>query len=53
MPDTMRLEELVTALSIMEDRLATDVLTDILRLPAAPPPAAGMLDGAPSPTTPR
>jgi hypothetical protein len=45
---SMRLEELVTALSIMEDRPAAEVLTDMLRLPATPPPAAGLLDGTPA-----
>jgi hypothetical protein len=48
----MRLEELITALSIMEDRHATEVLTDILRQPTTPPPAAGLLDGTPA-TPPR
>jgi hypothetical protein len=44
-----RLEELIAALSVMEDRPAQDVLSDILRTPADPRPPATTTDPSPTP----
>jgi hypothetical protein len=49
----LRVEELIGALSVLEDRYAVDVLNDILQAGAATPtPTNGAATGAtPSPTT--
>jgi hypothetical protein len=46
----MRVEELIAALSVLEDRPAGEVLTDILReAPLDPPLPGSPVTGAPSP----
>jgi len=43
----LRLEELIAALSVMEDRPAAEVLSDVLRVSVPPPGPPGVTGGAP------